>query len=103
MDTLKIASQLAYDGKMIAADGFSEKRLVDEVGEWRPDQSIKIASWLRETLDPNQAVTFLSTSRKRDLETKMESGYTNESEIRLIQVRFWNEKFRFMFEPIQHF
>ena len=59
--------------------GKGNKRLVDEVGEWKTKTSVD--GWLRKVIDPETSVTWLDTSKVRNLETKMTSGYTNTAEL----------------------
>ena len=74
-----LASNLVYDGKMKPHKlGKANKRLVDEVGEWKTKTSVD--DWLRKVIDPETSVTWLDTSKVRNLETKMTSGYTNTTE-----------------------
>ena len=76
----ELASNLVYDGKMKPHKfGKGNKRLVDEVGEWKTKTSVD--GWLRKVIDPETSVTWLDTSKVRNLETKMTSGYTNTAEL----------------------
>ena len=68
---------------MIAHEnGVNKQKLVNEVGDWCT--KMNVPDWLRETIDPNKSITWVDTSRVQNLETKMESGYSNQVEIGLI-------------------
>ena len=82
-DINELASKLTYENKMTAHErGINQKKLVSEVGDWCT--KTKVPDWLRDTIDPNKSITWVDTSSAQNLETKMESGYTNQVEIRLI-------------------
>ena len=82
-DINELASKLTYENKMIAHEnGVNKQKLVNEVGDWCT--KMNVPDWLRETIDPNKSITWVDTSRAQNLETKMESGYSNQVEIRLI-------------------